>query len=202
MKILLTVLTVIGIVFASLIVILLLLLAVKIKVQIGYKDTLILNLKILFLNIKILPKKNKDKKEKQKEAQEKKEQEDKTKPDKKNIIKEKISRLKLENYLELADIIIHKFIAKIFFEKLHVNIVVASDDAAKTALTYGKINSVLYPLAGFIDSRKKVDDMKISVIPDFSAEKPHYEGEAVIYIRIWHAIVALIDIIKYILKGV
>ena len=59
---------------------------------------------------------------------------------------------------------------------LKINVVVASEDPAKTGVEYGAICSVIFPFATFLDASFKINRRKtnISVTSDFEAEKPKF----------------------------
>lgn len=175
------------------------LLPAKIKVRIGYiEEEFILSFKLLFFVFTVSPENKKKKKKKAK----KKEKEKKERPEKKekdNFFRSHTSDFGVFDYIELIGIVIEKFVAKIYFDKLEAEIRVAGDDAAQTALNFGRLNAAIYPIAGLINGHKRVKKLHIGITPDFTTTKSVYNAEAIAYIRIFDVLAAVIAIIKYLL---
>lgn len=175
------------------------LLPAKIKVRIGYiEEEFILSFKLLFFVFTVSPENKKKKKKKAK----KKEEEKKERPAKKekdNFFRSHTSDFGVFDYIELIGIVIEKFVAKIYFDKLEAEIRVAGDDAAQTALNFGRLNAAIYPIAGLINGHKRIKKLHIGITPDFTTTKSVYNAEAIAYIRIFDVLAAVIAIIKYLL---
>ena len=175
------------------------LLPAKIKVRIGYiEEEFILSFKLLFFVLTVSPENKKKKKKKAK----KKEEEKKERPAKKekdNFFRSHTSDFGVFDYIELIGIVIEKFVAKIYFDKLEAEIRVAGDDAAQTALNFGRLNAAIYPIAGLINGHKRIKKLHIGITPDFTTTKSVYNAEAIAYIRIFDVLAAVIAIIKYLL---
>ena len=175
------------------------LLPAKIKVRIGYiEEEFILSFKLLFFVFTVSPENKKKKKKKAK----KKEEEKKERPAKKekdNFFRSHTSGFGVFDYIELIGIVIEKFVAKIYFDKLEAEIRVAGDDAAQTALNFGRLNAAIYPIAGLINGHKRIKKLHIGITPDFTTTKSVYNAEAIAYIRIFDVLAAVIAIIKYLL---
>lgn len=167
----------------------------KVKVRIGYiENEFVLSFKLLFFKYTVSPEKRKKKKKAEAKKPEKTE-----KKKKGGFFKSQTSDFGVYDYIELIKIILEKFVAKIYFEKLDVDITVASDDAAQTALNFGRLNAAIYPLVGLINGHKKIKSLHIGITPDFTKTNSVYNAEAVAYIRIYNVIAAVISIIKYLL---
>ena len=175
------------------------LLPAKVKVRIGYiEEEFILSFKLLFFVFTVSPENKKKKKKKAK----KKEKEKKKRPAKKekdNFFRSHTSDFGVFDYIELIGIVIEKFVAKIYFDKLEAEIRVAGDDAAQTALNFGRLNAAIYPIAGLINGHKRIKKLHIGITPDFTTTKSVYNAEAIAYIRIFDVLAAVIAIIKYLL---
>ena len=175
------------------------LLPAKIKVRIGYiEEEFILSFKLLFFVFTVSPEHKKKKKKKAK----KKEKEKKERPAKKekdNFFRSHTSDFGVFDYIELIGIVIEKFVAKIYFDKLEAEIRVAGDDAAQTALNFGRLNAAIYPIAGLSNGHKRIKKLHIGITPDFTTTKSVYNAEAIAYIRIFDVLAAVIAIIKYLL---
>ena len=174
------------------------LLPAKVKVRIGYiENEFILSFKLLFFRYTVAPEKAKKKKKAKKS--EKKTPEKPEKEKKEGFFKHQTSGFGVYDYIELIKIVLEKFVAKIYFEKLDVDITVASDDAAQTAQNFGRLNAAIYPLAGLINGHNRIKSLHIGITPDFTISNSVYNAEAVAYIRIYNVIAAVISIIKYLL---
>lgn len=82
-------------------------------------------------------------------------------------------------------------------KNLYLKIKCAEDDAALTALCFGAVSSVVYPLLGFIENKMKVDkgafDLKIGC--DYNSRKPEFDFNATIKVTILFAAIAIIRLI-------
>ena len=175
------------------------LLPAKIKVRIGYIDEeFILSFKLLFFVFTVSPE-NKKKKKKKAKKKEKEKNERPAKKEKDNFFRSHTSDFGVFDYIELIGIVIEKFVAKIYFDKLEAEIRVAGDDAAQTALNFGRLNAAIYPIAGLINGHKRIKKLHIGITPDFTTTKSVYNAEAIAYIRIFDVLAAVIAIIKYLL---
>ena len=184
----LTVILVIAAVIAAL-------LLLRVKIVIEYADELILYIRVLFIKIKIIPKKEKrikiseytkkkiskrqklseekEKKKKQKKAEKKAAKaEAKKDPDKKKEKPPILDTIRLVRVL-LA-IFLKRFFGHLRIDVARLNIVVASEDAARTAIMYGYIcQGVAYTveLLDRFTNLRRTDNTEISVTPDFTSEK-------------------------------
>lgn len=175
------------------------LLPTKIKVRIGYIDEeFILSFKLLFFVFTVSPE-NKKKKKKKTKKKEKEKKEQPAKKEKDSFFKSHTSDFGVFDYIELIGIVLEKFVAKIYFDKLEAEIRVAGDDAAQTALNFGRLNAAIYPIAGLINGHKRIKNLHIGITPDFTTTKSVYNAEAIAYIRIFDVLAAVIAIIKYLL---
>ena len=175
------------------------LLPAKIKVRIGYiEEEFILSFKLLFFVFTVSPE-NKKKKKKKAKKKEKEKNERPAKKEKDNFFRSHTSDFGVFDYIELIGIVIEKFVAKIYFDKLEAEIRVAGDDAAQTALNFGRLNAAIYPIAGLINGHKRIKKLHIGITPDFTKTKSVYNAEAIAYIRIFDVLAAVIAIIKYLL---
>lgn len=160
------------------------LLSIKVAVTVHYEDDVELSVKWLFLNIKILPKKEKSE-EKKKEPKKKKEKEKKPKEES-EIIKEP-KKKKQDNMFvrfyrnrgvsgvvqllkDAANAVggMFKRIGRAFlFEELYISLTVGAGDSAETALKYGKTCSAAFPAMGLIVSTMRIKKYNIEINPDF-----------------------------------
>lgn len=74
-------------------------------------------------------------------------------------------------------------------EELRCRVLVASDDAAKTALLYGGVNALLSPLTAFAEAvpKKQKNEKKILVNAecDFLADEPELDARIGLSARVW-----------------
>lgn len=82
-------------------------------------------------------------------------------------------------------------------KKLYVKVVCAENDAADTAITYGRCCAVVYPLAGLAGSVMKVKKKgcQIGVFCDYTSGQGSFSLETIISVRLVHVLVALLKII-------
>ena len=160
---------------------------IKVSVTAVYDETFSLDIKWLFIKLRIYPedeeKKAKKAAKKAEKEKNKKPKQEKPKPKdpqpssepKSNIFKDfyhnqgfaatvrliKTAAAQLGGFL--------KDVYKAFvIENLTVLLKVsAGDDAASTAIKYGKVCSAVYPSMGFICSNMKVKQYDVNVVPDF-----------------------------------
>ncbi len=166
--------------------------SIKVSVTAVYDETFTLDIKWLFIKLRIYPE---DEEKKAKKEAKKAEKEQK----KKNSKKEKPKKEKTEesaspksnifkdfynnqgfaatvNLIRTAAAQLGGFLKGVYrafvIENLTVLLKVsAGDDAAQTAVKYGKVCSAVYPAMGFICSNMKVKQYDVNVVPDFiSAE--------------------------------
>ena len=188
--------------------ILALLLLTKVTLRIRYKESLCIDLKILFLKFRIYPSKKKPKRYRHSMSKRKaKKIRDslKKKPKKERKIfkkkKEDEEKDKEEEKLDKNDILsifsiiinfvknfIRLFSKSIRLKASRIHLTVATDNAASTALTYAAVTesiNVLFPLLDGIKAVKKLPHGKdLSVNVDFIAEEPTIDIEIELYIRV------------------
>lgn len=159
-----------------------LLLSIKLAVTVHYEEDIELSVKWLFLNIKILPKKEElDKKHKEpkkkKEKKPKEESEIVKEPKKKkqdNMFVRFYRNRGVSGVVQLLKDAAHavggmfKRIGRAFlFEELYISLTVGAGDSAETALKYGKTCSAAFPAMGLIVSTMRVKKYNIEINPDF-----------------------------------
>ena len=107
---------------------------------------------------------------------------EKTKINKKNYFQDLIDKNGLSEALSEIFNIIKSVLAQVSFIFKHIRFrnfycktVVASDDAAKTAIEYGAVCTVIYSFSGFLSSITDFKFKDIIVISDFNNNKPEFE---------------------------
>lgn len=77
----------------------------------------------------------------------------------------------LKNVVQGAWTLIRNVLKRAVLKKLRINLCVAGEDAADTAIIYGYANAVVYPIvSAFTESVKEYKDLDVSIIPDFSED--------------------------------
>lgn len=94
---------------------------------------------------------------------------------------------------------------KLTITKFSLNATVASDDAAQTALLYGAVCGVLFPVVGFLETVMDFKEDNMKIVCDYEQNSPclYFFGE--VRIRVIYLIIAVFKIIpeiKRILKEV
>lgn len=112
-----------------------------------------------------------------------------------------IKALKFLDYLEILNKATKHFLSKIYFQRLHLDMTVASADASKTAQMYGKLDAAIFPLLGYLNSKKKIKDGEVHIRPDFTAEKMKTVLDTEVCFRLYRALHAGIIILIYIYKN-
>lgn len=218
------------IVIGAILLFLVFLLSLKATVTVAYADEVRLFVRVLFVKIKILPSKEKKyphsmsarkarrlKKKRLKKLRkklEKKRGKQAEKEQKKRDValgkaeKEKKSPSEILAIISLVCSLVGK-IVKTFFKHLRIKLVrinlkIATDDAATTAVTYGAVSQTMNLLFALLDGVKTVKlpkNEEINVYPDFCSEDTEIDLKIEFSIRVWHilhvAAVALARVVKY-----
>ena len=211
------------------------LLSLKATVTIAYCGEVQLSVKVLFFKIKILPAKKKKypksmsakKARKIKEKREKKAAKKLAKKNAKKQEKEEEKRAVASGKMqkekksagEILDIIslvanllkavIGKFFGHLRIKIARIRLVIATGDAATTAIAYGAVTqaiNVLFPLIDQIKTVKTPQNKDIDISTDFCSDESQIDIEISFALRVWHlfhvAFAALCKLIKYIFKTV
>ena len=187
---------IIGILLLIALFILVLLLA-RVQLVISYKNDFSVHAKLLFLKFKLYPEKEKPKKKPKKKVP------TPTKAPPKKVEQKKKGDIlpKLFEYRKVIISIVKEFATKVHFKFVKINIKIATDDAAKTALAYsGAVQGVSY-LVSFLENYSNVDITKnssINVYTDFLSEESELDGSVYIYTRVFNAFPVLMRVVKLI----
>lgn len=168
----------------------------KIRVILGYDGELSVKIKFLFFKTDAA---NKDKKKSGKAASTDIAQEKKQKKEKKPL-PSFLRNLTFADYIELVKIAFRDFIFRIKIENFDLDAKISGDNAADTAMQYGKISAALYPVAAFLSEKKVLEKTRINVRTDFLSEKSEYRGKAVFYSRLITLIKTAVSAFIYLLK--
>ena len=127
--------------------------------------------------------------------------EEKKKQSSKIVIKEKSEKEKIPSLLdkitfikEILAVVLKAFsrYLKVNIKKLHI--VIATPDAAQTAITYGAVSGVIAGIVELIDSYTNLKSLKknaIIVEPDFTSEKSDVNVNITLSISVFGALVTL-----------
>ncbi len=86
------------------------------------------------------------------------------------------------------------------FKRLEVDLRISSNDAAKTAILYGNVCSVVYSIVALLKSACDFDHKKIKVSADFSSETINFSMLCNIKIRIVYIVAFAISVLYSIIK--
>lgn len=211
-------LKILGWVLLGILVLIVLLLAVPVRLRVKYADELAVRLWVLFVPIKLLPQKEKpEKPPKKKESKPKQEKKEPAKKEKEKNKKEKdfldlkrharelkqngvaaaVAWLKevVALILKTADRLLHS----ITVTKLVARVDVAGEDAAQTALTYGKLCAGVFPALAVVESKLKVKKQDVVLAPAFCLEETQFAFDVRLKISVWRIVLAaLLLLVSYI----
>ena len=164
-------------VFVAIIIIIALILSIRVTLNIVYRDSVTIFLKILFIKIQLLPAKEKKYNPQKLNKQQKKKKEKQEPVLKDKNVTEKPKASITEN-IKLVSQVLAVFFKK-FSKHLHIklakiHIKVATGDAAQTAILYGAVSGAAACLIELLDSITNLSSLKrssISIVPDYLSEK-------------------------------
>lgn len=173
-----------------------LLLSLKVNIIVSYKEELTVYLRVLFVRIRLFPKKVKLR-EKKKRQKKKVESTAEVLPEegKKELSPVKVVWEIREAVLSLAD----KCLGELHFKFAKLNIEVGCSDAAKTALVYGTVVQSVAYLIEILDNISNVEISrfsKINVNSNFISQKSYADGKITLYVRVFSAFKILIHTLK------
>ncbi|MCH5187075.1 MAG: DUF2953 domain-containing protein [Oscillospiraceae bacterium] len=205
------------IVLAAVLALLVLLALIPIRVIAEYRSEFSLRLKVLFVVIRLLPRKAKPKKGQRQEEDTKKKSEKEPKKDPEKEPENKTEKPetravsateRLSGYLNLAVEFLgplRKAVRRLVkAESLSARVSFGTGDAAQTAILVGLLWGAGYNLISLVDLIVKVEGQELSITPDYSG--PTFEAEAACILRtnianiICAAAILGIAYIRYILK--
>ena len=167
---------------------------VKLEFFANYNESLTLKLKVLFAQFNLVPKKPKAEKTKKSE---KKEKEKKPSYLKKLSEKKGVSGL-LSIFVELSKLVfttLKGLFANTVVTNFDLDIKVSGDDAADTALKYGKLCGVIYSAVSIVCNATQTKSYNLNVTPDFDDEAQSLvRCDIRFYIRVFY-------VLKYLLKA-
>lgn len=150
---------------------------VKLEFFATYSSVLTLRLRVLFFTFTLVPVKKK-KKAKAGKKPEKKKQDKKDKKEKKPSYLKKLSDKKgisglVSIFLELSKLVgttLKGLAEHTVVRKLDIDITIVGEDAADTALKYGKLCGLIYSAVAVVCGVTKCESYTLNVTPDFDDE--------------------------------
>lgn len=179
----------------------------SVRLRISYFNELGLKISYLCFSYTIFPQKGK---KRQKAAKDKKQKvQKKTKQKKENIFTSVYHEKGLNGLLRLlkalsdmAGSFLKKLFQHIRANKLSLHVAVAADDAAQTALLYGKVCAIVYPSFSMLTQTIKCKKFEVAVVPNFKSEKSEIQGSADIKIRVAILLAAVIQALLRYMKTI
>lgn len=175
-------------IFLVLIGVLLLILFLPVHLSVTFNGNLKVRTGILFINYTLYPRppiSEEKKKKKQFKKERKQAKEKKQLSQAEEMLKQDGVWAVIEYYVQMGKLLKSaaiRLIRTITVDKLNLNIIVASDDAAQTAIDYGKICAVIYPVQALIESTMRVRRRSINISTDFLRNSGEFEGDIKIHV--------------------
>ena len=179
-------------------------LMIRIRFVIAYSDELTLRLRVLFFGFTLLPSRDKRKKKRsmserkaekirgklQKKQQKKIEKKKQKKSEKAEKPKKSFGEILdlLQLATSLVSVLFRHFFRHLRIRVARIRIIVASEDAATTAIAYGAITqsfNVLLPLLESVRNFPKLKKADLFVGVDFTKDAPQTDLKLVFSIRLW-----------------
>lgn len=182
-----------------------LILMANISVNLEFKEDFKIAVKVLGIKVfdssKTKPEKKKNKHDKVKEEPTKEPQK------KENKIKEFVNSKRenlgtigtLKYFLEVFKQVLLEvlwFIKKLKFNHFILNLTIATDDAANTAIEYGKVCAAIYPILSLITSNASVKFKEINISADFNKMAIDFDFSANVKVRIIYIIAVALKVFK------
>ena len=195
------------IIFGCILTLIILLLLASLKVVFSVSDTVMVKVKYLFFTFFSFD-------SSKKETPDKKEVKNESAPadqNKKSGLKEMLKKYsegkkKPELILELIDFFkgllvrLKKLICRMRFYSFSFYLSIGSDEAAKTAVTYGAACSAIYPLITLLSSAKNFSAEKIIIKTDFASDETVFSSSGQISIRLVYIVAFLASVAFFIIK--
>ena len=182
-----------------------LLLLSRVRLIINFDADLKVYLRFLFIKFNLLPEPSKLPKKKRKKK--KKEISASSRPANNESSQKKKEDPLIKKLWSIREILlqtIERFLGKVHFKFVRLNVIVGCENAAATALLYGAASQGVAYLIETLDNISNVDISKrseISVKSDFISQKSELNGKIVLYISVVHMIYVIIHFMKKFIKS-
>ena len=191
-------------IFLGFLLLLAVILLARVRVNLKYDKQLILSVRMLGLTLFSTEKEKKQKKAKLKKVS--KEPQKTDKPGQKPKKEKKKAKVTLENVLALIKMAAEAtgaVLKKLKIKRLHLDIVVASPDAFKTAMIFGGTGAA-YGWFAVIRQKFKISDEKVAINADFDKTEPEIYCDLIIQTRLCYFLIIGLKYgfkIRKVLKG-
>lgn len=164
------------------------------KVIVAYDESHSVAVKLLFFKKQLSSKK--DETDKAKKTPTKKVKKSAKKPSEKSKAKNKLTAVEIIKIIkDVIKPLTNKFLGYLRIDHYNIKVVIATDDAASTALLYGAASATLFSLLSVLEtikpSRRSIagkNKSNAEIIPDFNATEISVNAHIIFSIRIWQFI--------------
>lgn len=111
-------------------------------------------------------------------------------------------RITIKSFIQISKMlldIINRLKLKLKITNLMLDIQYGGEDAAQTAVNYGRLNAAVYTLYGAINNFCKVEKCDIKIVPTFEVKQFAIKFKVIIYGRAGNIILALLRILVYLI---
>ncbi len=193
------------IVLGVIVAILLCILFLPITVDLAFDGKMML--KIKYLGITLFDNKKSKTKPKQKKEKVKTASKDNAPQKKDNFIKRTYKQKGLLGTISyFSDILaivfkrLWRVVKRFKFRRFKLDIIVATPDAANTAIQYGKICAAVYPVISLLHTITDMKSEEINIKTDFEKTRPEFKASILVKTQGLYWLVAAIGILKHYLK--
>lgn len=178
------------VIIAAVLLLFTLLFLLRVKLLFSYRDErLIIKIRILCFTFPLYPTGGKAEQPRQKKEEENK--------DNAAIryLKEKLDWHEPGKLWELIRLVfryVGRFLSGVRVQKLRLHLVIAREDAAQTAIAYGKTWAIVSSVLSFLSGYIKIIKNTLDITPDFLAHRSTYEADGIIDARIGHIILTIL----------
>ena len=181
--------------------------AVKLKIYLNEKGYIVI--KYLFLRFKYdLYGDNKLKRVKKNDAEKSKKKSNTKNKEKQGYFKKIYTEEGIvEGMVKLLRTIKHivskilELITKCKVDNLNLNIKVASDDPAKTAICYGSVCAAVYPTLGILNGMVDIKNQNVNINADYKSKNIEASFVLIMKLRVFKATKVALSLIKDIIQG-
>ena len=104
----------------------------------------------------------------------------------------KVALSEITSFIKALILRIKKQLRHIKITRLCLGIKIATDDAALTAIYYGAVCSVVYPILSLLDSLSNIAFKQIDIRADFESTKPDFAFSARVKLRLFFLLAAAV----------
>lgn len=193
------------IILAAVIAAVLILLCIPVAAHIRFEGELSIVISYLFLRFRVYP--QKPKKEKERRKQKSKKLKQSAEAGKKEPVGALIAKYGVAETIKLISqtaVKLPAVVIRIFrgarLRRLRLKLGIAGEDAAQTAIGYGEVCSVFYPVYGALSSYLKIIGPQVDIHADYASEKTQISASGKLYVTPLHIVVCVLGGLKDIIK--